>query len=150
MKQAKRNKEIHVRFTEEEHARLKMLSEGTGKSMGEYIRTVTLNENAVHISDGKEVAKKIGQLHNKLILYHGDMIRRLEELRDSAKAYTAMASQCGNGLLSSDVAQETAQLLNFRVEAAADMLYNAYGEFENQTEEKLQQIIQQIPCERGA
>lgn len=149
MKQTKRNKEAHIRFTEEELARVKVLSAATGKSVGEYLRTAALNENAVHIIDGKEVAKKLGHLHNKMILYHGDMAVRLEELKGAVRAYTTMASQFGNGLPCSSSVQETAANLNLRVEAAVNMLFRAYGEMERQTEEKLQQAVQGLQLSGG-
>lgn len=142
MKQTKRNKEVHVRFTDEEHARLKARADASGKSVGAYIRTATLNDNPVHIRDGKEVAQKLGQIQNKLILYHNDMQERMKELKESVQAYTTMMQDSGIRLLTSPAVQGTAKLLDMRVEAAVGMIIRAYHEYENQTENELQQVVQ--------
>lgn len=150
MAQNKRKKEVHTRFTEEEYARVQVQAKAAGKSIGAFVRERSLDEKSVHITDGKEIANKLGNLHNQMIVYHGDMVGRLEELRDSVRAYATMASQFGTGVPCSPAVHEAARMLNIRVEAAVDMLYRAYGEYELQTEEKMQHIIQPMQCGRSA
>lgn len=144
MNQAKRSKEAHVRFTEEEYARLKLRTEATGRSIGEFLRTVALNENPVHICDGKQAAIELAKIHNKLILYHDEMKTRMDALRESVQAYTTMMKEYGQGLPCSPTVKATAELMQYRVEAAVNIISHAYGELENQAEEKLQQISQQV------
>ena len=144
MTTTKKKKEAHVRFTEAEYARVQVQAKAAGRSVSEYLRQSALKEKTVQIVNGKDIAHKLGYLHNKMIQYRDDMNTRLDELKDSVQAYTAMMEEYGKGLPCSPTVTDTANLLNMRVDAAANILYRAYGEFENQTEEKLQQILQDV------
>ena len=140
MNQAKRNKEAHVRFTEEEYARLKLRTEATGRSIGEFIRTAALNENPVHICDGKKAAIELAKIHNKIILYHDEMKVRMDALRESVQAYTTMMKEYGQGLPCSPTVKATAELMNYRVEAAVNTISHAYREFETRIDDKLVRV----------
>ena len=144
-----KKKEAHVRFTDQEYARVQVLARSVGKSVSEYIRTTALNKETGHITDGNEVAKKLGNVQNKMIAYHNEVVSHVDELKDSVKAYTAMLQDYGQGLPSSPVVQETAKLLNMRVEAAVNMIGRAYRAYENRTEDKIHEIVSGVFAAKG-
>lgn len=144
MKQYKRNKEVHVRFSEPEYNFVIMHAKASGKSTSEYVRCSVLNKDAVHITDGKEVARKLERLRNVMVQCHNALDVRMDELKESVQAYTAMMQEFGQGRPCSPTVQDTAKLMNMRVEAAVNIISHAYGEVENQVEEKLQQIFQKV------
>ena len=139
-----KKKEAHVRFSPKEYAQVQVLARATDKSISEYLRSSALHENPVHITDGKEVAKELGRIHSKIILYQNAMSVRMDELRDSVQAYVTLLEDFRQGLPSSPAVQDTAKLLNMRVEAAVNVIKRAYDEYEYRTEEKLQDLRQEI------
>ena len=65
-------------------------------------------------------------------------------LRESVQAYVTLLKDFRQGFPSSPAVQDTAKLLNMRVEAAVNVINRAYDEYEYRTEEKLQELGQEI------
>ena len=141
MKSGKKTKEAHVRFTVDEYARVKMQADAAGKSASAFVHDSALHESSIHIADGKQVAEKIGKLHNQMILYHNDMRERLQALQSAVEAHARLLnSPCAY----SAEAQETRDLFNMRVKAAVDVIQNAYTGYEDRVEEALHTILSDI------
>lgn len=142
MQSSKKLKEVHIRFTEDEYARVQVQAKATGKSTTSFIRAAALNEGAVHIVDGKQVAQKIGQLHNKIILYQNDIRNRIQELQEAVEEHTRLINTYGSACFSSSEVQEVRKLFDMRVWAAVDTIKRTYSEHENRTEEALHAMLE--------
>lgn len=142
MKSSKNNKEVHSRFTEEEYARIQVRATAIGNSVREYIRHAALNnEDRMYISDGKQVAQKIGQLHSQIVIYHNDIKSRIQALQEAVEAHSALLNSAYS---CSSEAQATRRIFEMRIQAAIDTIQNAYSEYENRAEEVLHTMLENI------
>lgn len=141
MAKNKRNKDVHTRYTEEEYARVQVQAKAAGKSVGTFVRDCSLNEQAVHIIDGKEIAIKIGNLHNQMINYHNDIYGRIHALENAVNAYSTLLKTFPNSY--SPEARETVKLFNMSVESAVNLIQRAYPEYENRAEEALHSMLKE-------
>ena len=142
MAQNKRNKEVHARFTEEEYARVQVQAKAAGKSIGAFVRKRSLDEKSVHITDGKEIAKKLGNLHNQMINNHNDIYGRIHALENAVDAYSILVNTFPNSI--SPEAREIVKVFNLSVESAVNVIQRAYSEYENRAEEALHSMLADI------
>ena len=141
MKSGKKTKEAHIRFTAEEYARVQVQANAAGKSTTSFVHDSALNERAVHITDGKQIAEKIGKLHSQMILYHSDMRERIEALRETAEAHAKLLNI---PYAYPTETQEQMRLFDIRVKAAVDAIRTAYAGYENRAEEALHAMLSDI------
>ncbi len=135
----KRIKEVHTRYTEEEYARVQVQAKAAGKSIGTFVRDCSLNEKSIHITDGKEIVKKLGKLHNQIICYHSDIYGRIHALENAVETYIKLLNYSPNSI--SPETRETLKVFNLSVESAVNVIQRAYSEYENRAEETLHSML---------
>lgn len=141
MKTAKKTKEAHVRFTTEEYARVQLQAKAAGKSANAFVHDSALNEGAVHIADGKQVAEKLGKFHNQMILCHNDIRACIQSLQGTVDAQVKLVS---SPYTYPGKAQEMRKMLDMQINAAVNAIQNAYSGYENRVEEALHTVLPEI------
>ena len=141
MKSGKKTKEAHIRFTADEYARVQVQAKAARKSASAFVHDSALNESHVHITDGKQVAEKLGKLHNQMILCHNDIRACIQSLQGTVDAQMKLVN---SSYTYSGKAQEMMKMLDMQINAAVNVIQNAYSGYENRVEEALHTVLPEI------
>lgn len=134
-----RNKKVNVRLNDDEFNLIKQKAGEGNVSMSEFMRKSSLDGKVNHINNGKEIAKDIALLHNKMQLYRQDITEQINSLKAILNENTRLLNECWS--LNNHEIADSLKYQNFRINSVFETVLNRYSEHEKQIEDGIQNII---------
>lgn len=134
-----RNKKVNVRLNDDEFNLIKQKAGEGNVSMSEFMRKSSLDGKVNHINNGKEIAKGIALLHNKMQLYRQDITEQIHSLQSVITENNRLLNECWN--LNNREIADTLKYQNCRINSVFEVILNRYNEHERQIEDGIQNLI---------
>ena len=134
-----KDKRINIRVTHSEYDILKNKAKEANLSVSSFVRDVALKGKVNHLDNGKELAQKVGLLHNKIQLYHQDISDKIQAVNNALKENNDLL-QNASSLNQFDIAN-TLKYQNMRINSVLETLMFSYAEKEKKLETKLHDFI---------
>lgn len=130
-----RTNTVHVRFSNDEYLNLKNRAKEAGMSQSRFLRECFNKSVVRHISNGKEIVKTLGNIHNNFQNYHNDMARRMEDLTEAINKNSELLQQ--HAMSNSPEFMETFKFQRQQISAISKSLIHHYSDVQRLTEENL-------------
>ena len=138
-KSSSRSKTLNIRVTKSEYEQISQKSKEVKTSISNFARNACLGNSNTVIFDGKDLAKKLGYVHEKMQQYHYIISERIEKIQDALEE--------NQKLLQSNISTnnpdliESLNLQKLRIDNVLKVLTDEYEEKNRHWEEKIHEII---------
>lgn len=134
-----KEKRVNIRVNNSEYEILKGKAKEANVAVSTYLRDVGLNGKVNYLENGKELAQKIGTLHNKIQLYRQDVFDQIDELKN-------ILNENNKLLVNAQAVNQfefvkTLKVQNMRINSVLENILYFYTEQEKKIETELQYII---------
>lgn len=136
-----KNKTVRFRVDKETKEILDSKVAASGMRLSEFMRQ-TIQNGAIHpITNGKEIARHVGMLHEDMRNYHDDMVERVQSLQDAVEENNSLLQRKGFEI---PVIREVFEAQRMRIDATIKTMEDAYSEKERSVEESLHDTLGDI------
>ena len=130
-----KGKRINIRVNNSEYEILKNKAKEANVSVSTYLRDVGLNGKVNHLDNGKEIAQKIGSLHNKMQLYQQDISDQIDTLKNILNENNQLLKNVS--YLNQFEIADMMKYQNMRINAVLENFLYSYAEQEKKLETEL-------------
>ena len=134
-----KGKRINIRVNNSEYEILKNKAKEANVSVSTYLRDVGLNGKVNHLDNGKEIAQKIGLLHNKIQLYQQDISAQIDALKNILNENNQLLKNVSS--LNQFEIANVLKYQNMRINAVLENFLYSYAEQEKKLETELHDTI---------
>ena len=131
---------INIRVNDSEYEILKNKANEANFSVSSFVRDVALKGKVNHLDNGKDLAQKVGLLHNKIQLYHQDISDKIQAVNNTLQENNNLL-QNTSSLNSFDITN-TLKYQNMRINSVLETLMFSYSEKEKKLETQLHDFIE--------
>ena len=143
----KKNLDLHVKLNEEKRAILESKAKAANMSTSAFIRHLIGNAQVNPLTDGKELAQKVGLFQQDMINYRNDVIAHFQNLQSVVEENNQLLTN-NTSLLNNPMIMENLQMQNLRITTVANASMKNYEAAERKTEEKIKNLIQIVTVEK--
>ena len=134
-----KEKRINIRVDNSEYDILKSKAKEANLSVSSYIREVSLKGKVNYLDNGKEIAQKIGTLHNKMQLYQQDISDQIDALKNILNENNQLLKNASS--LNQFEIANVLKYQNMRINAVLENFLYSYAEQEKKLETELHDTI---------
>lgn len=134
-----KNNHIHIRVSNSEYDILKNKAKEANLSISSFVRDIALKGKVNHLDNGKDLAQKVGLLHNKIQLYHQDISNQISALQHTLKENNQLLQNTCS--LNNFEIANTLKYQNMRINSVLETLMFSYSEKEKKLEAQLHDFI---------
>ena len=141
-----KTRDIHFRVDEETNSILESKIKASNMGKSEFMRQMIVNGQVNPITNGKEIAQKLGLVHQNMLNYHNDVVDHFQTLQSVVAENKQLLSN--RLFMTNSEVMEALQMQNLRITAIANTLMTNYSEEERKAEDKMHNLIQIVTVER--
>ena len=134
-----KEKRINIRVDNSEYEILKSKAKEANLSVSSYMREVSLKGKVNYLDNGKEIAQKIGLLHNKIQLYQQDISDQIDALKNILNENNQLLKNVSS--LNQFEIANVLKYQNMRINAVLGNFLYSYAEQEKKLETELHDTI---------
>ena len=134
-----KEKRINIRVDNSEYDILKSKAKEANLSVSSYMREVSLKGKVNHLDNGKEIAQKIGTLHNKMQLYQQDISAQIDAFKNILNENNQLLKNVSS--LNQFEIADMMKYQNARINAVLGNFLYSYAEQEKKLETELHDTI---------
>ena len=136
-------KTIRFRVSEKENDIIKSNARVAGINQSQYLRKVALNQEILPITDGKEVAKRIGIFQNELRVLHDDVTEQIQTLNDTITENSRLLQQAeANGYMI-PAYRDLVHMQAIAINTISRTILLGYNEREKQIQDRVNEILRE-------
>ena len=138
---------IRIRLSEEEKAILESKAKSANMNPSSFVRHLIQNSQVNPLTNGKELAQKLGLFHQDMINLHQDALDKFQTLQSVVEENNQLLTE-NTSLLNNPMILETLQMQNLRISAIANASMTHYEAEERRNEEKIKNLIPIVTVEK--
>ena len=139
-----KNQTIRFRVDKETKAILDSNVAASGMRSSEFLRQLIRNGTVKPMTNGKEIARQVGMLHEDMRVYRDDMVERVQALQDAVEENNSLLQRQGCQLFDRPAIREVIEAQRMRMDTIIKTMMAAYDEKERSVEESLHNILGDI------
>lgn len=138
---------IRIRLSEEEKTVLESKAKSANMNPSAFMRHLIQGAQVNPLTNGKELAQKLGMFHQNMINLHQDVLDKFQTLQSVVEENNQLLTK-NTSLLNNPMIMENLKIQNLRISAIANEQMSKYEAAERKTEEKIKNLIQIVTVEK--